>query len=55
MNYINIEELDGINKNPDYIYCFIEEKEKIVTNQIYTIIKEYKDIGTVLMKKSNSN
>lgn len=45
----------GIDKNSDFIYCTEEDKEKITTEDHYIIVDEFKNVGTILLRKSNSN
>jgi len=53
MDYINSANRNGIDSSTDFIYCIMEEKEKLKAEDHYSIIREYKDAESILMKKVN--
>jgi len=55
MDYINSANRLGIDKSTDFIYCTMEEKGMLIAEEHYSILSEYKDTETILMKKSNCN
>ncbi len=51
MDYLLPANRDGIDKNADFIYCFKDEKGKLIPENCFNVLNEYKETETVLIKK----
>ena len=53
MNFLDIETSDEINYTSDYIYCLKKDLSALDSN--YTVIIEYIDTETILLRKTNKH